>query len=301
MSKERETEEEEAKRGRVIAVAALLLLITLSLSVLLVSGTEPEIEMGGVDAWVSDGIDVEVNETRGRVEDVTIGDPATPLRLAWTGFGSNETEVEFEVLVSGARRNDGRNWSNGRATTSTEVLARGSYTVEGRNGEIRLSWGEVFGKERPVSVGEHTEIDASDFGMAGGRTVRRSLDVAVIATAPDERVSDEGGSPLTALVGEDSSEPRSVSNEVTTRVALVVVDTGSGADGDSGGTTGAGSTDTGEETPEAPETDPTEDLPPGAGGGTTEPPASPEVGEDTGVIGSGSFEVSSEHKVEENG
>ena len=75
MSKERETEEEEAKRGRVIAVAALLLLITLSFSVLLASGIEPEIEMGGVDAWVSDGIDVEVNETRGRVEDVTIGDP----------------------------------------------------------------------------------------------------------------------------------------------------------------------------------------------------------------------------------
>jgi hypothetical protein len=288
LSNQTTDEKEDNARRRYVPLAIALLLVVVFILLFPLVSTEPDIELHSADSWASDGIDVGVEGTS--VQNVTFGDPTTPLVVEWEEFSSEETEVEFEVLVRGSR--DGRTWSNGRGVTGEEVLARDNYTVKGETGTAELTWSDIFGEERPVSIGDHDEMSAADFVTSSGETTRRSLDITVRATVPEEEVVTQGSTLLSAVMQGISPDSEPVTNEVRTRLAVVVLNPGERSD-EGDGTDGQGSTNTGEDTPEVP------DPPPGVGGGPISPPVPPEVRVDADVIGSGSFEVSSDHEVEE--
>jgi hypothetical protein len=260
---------------------------------MLTAGSGAGLTLEGTQSWVQTGAETEFSG--GSVGAVTFGDPSEPLTVEWRGFEGGETEVVFNVTVRGlAGGENAGTWSNGEEETEAAVLAQGTHTVEGGSGAVELSWTEIFGEERPVTVSDHPDIRTSDFEANGTDVRSRMLVVGVEAMAPEQDATAEDSTMLGAVLGVEPlgyvSEPPTDSG--STQMAVVVHNPSGGGGDDEP----EPALEPGEPEPETePEPVP---APPGGGGGggggiiTPVPVPEDREAEASGV---GSFEAVSEH------
>jgi uncharacterized membrane protein YgcG len=300
---EEDQQDDGNARRRAALAGALLTGVAVLILLLLGTGAGAELELDGANTWINSGSNTvfERNSTGGTV---TFGDPSEPLTVRWSDFEPGETEIEF--VVTGKGLSSGENagtWSNGDTETETAVLAKGNYTVEGTDGRTELTWGEIFGESRPVSITDHPQISRNDFETTTG--VRsRSFGIGVRATAPEQDATAESfrralANMVGAAVGggptERVTEPPTDYGVAQTAIVVRTRPSGTGGVDNGESNVDGGNREQSGRTSEEFSSTPG-GFSRGGGGAVVRPVPAPEDPEG-GLSGLGSFELESRHEV----